>query len=450
MEFSITTENCRICLEDKPESKLLSDHYSAKELPTTAKLKLQCYMDVYKFVAEIHAEPASKLITPPSTSLFFPKRICNECVAQLKVAFVFRRKLLKSEKVLKNLLHLYGQQDLEETVEQEIEVKEEDTIDSNDEVQEYEYVDQEPEEYSAESEYEELADSSPVACDVQINLNQVDFNRQLKKDSITPEKSMSRGSNIDVNPENSRGNSPLFTDKPVTSQCEDCGKMISTRYLAKHRENHRVGGKKDKSFACDLCDRRYTLKENLNKHKRIHSNDKRYTCPYCDEKFMHWASRKYHIICRHTGEKPYVCEICGKGFRHSSQYYTHVRRHTGLAPYACELCDRKFITLQCKKMHMLTHTDAKNFHCDVCGKSYKSKKSLRVHIRTLHDQEKNYICPICNRAFSQNHVLRTHLLKTHPEYEPPPPGTIVSIRAIERMKEQSTITANISNNVSLC
>jgi hypothetical protein len=41
-------------------------------------------------------------------------------------------------------------------------------------------------------------------------------------------------------------------------------------------------------------------------------------------------------------------------------------------------------------------------------------------------------------AFGQNHVMRTHVLKLHPGsfQELPPPGTIVSAKALERLQKE--------------
>jgi uncharacterized Zn-finger protein len=70
----------------------------------------------------------------------------------------------------------------------------------------------------------------------------------------------------------------------------------------------------------------------------------------------------------------------------------------------------------------------------VCNKAFKNKKNLKQHY-VIHTNEKNYQCPCCENAYAQNHVLRSHVEKLHPEHQLPPKGTIVSIKAVEKLKK---------------
>ena len=109
----------------------------------------------------------------------------------------------------------------------------------------------------------------------------------------------------------------------------------------------------------------------------------------------------------HTGEKPYVCEICDKTFTNSDNLAWHMRIHTGKKPYKCHICEKTFSQSSILSNHRRIHRCEKTYSCDLCKKSFSDRSTLAIHKR-IYTGERLYSCEVCQKSYTDKSNFKKH------------------------------------------
>ncbi|XP_036978107.1 uncharacterized protein LOC119032725 isoform X1 [Acanthopagrus latus] len=185
-------------------------------------------------------------------------------------------------------------------------------------------------------------------------------------------------------------------------QCDKCDKKYSSReHLNVHRRIH-TG---ETPFLCSTCGRGFRSVYSLRLHVRIHTGDRRYTCHICGKTSIQHLMRHMRM---HRGEKNFLCTECGKAFLSSGELRLHMRYHTGERPYACKHCGKGFIAKCHLTVHMRKHTGETPYRCSVCPKSFKTFKGRKRHMK-IHLSKKSFQCLKCGKIFRQEDTFKTHV-----------------------------------------
>ena len=111
----------------------------------------------------------------------------------------------------------------------------------------------------------------------------------------------------------------LFSGSMET-QCNSCGKVISKNNLAVHLKTHGYA-----SFRCQICDKRFKTKNNLNQHVLTHQKPPDIKCPNCTIILHSKTSLRLHVQAQHEQIK-YNCEFCKAELTQLSNLKKHQKK----------------------------------------------------------------------------------------------------------------------------
>ena len=171
---------------------------------------------------------------------------------------------------------------------------------------------------------------------------------------------------------------PDIKNEPLYCEWEDCGEVFST---AEELDNHLINfhlPKGQSSYVCHWkdCGRKLGTRQKIMRHLK-----------------------------KHSGYKPFVCDVCAKRFATKESLNQHGRTHSGERPYKCPYCDKTFATSTFVNIHVRTHTGEKPWECSVCGKTFSESSNLNKHKKT---HMKEFKCSNCLRSFSTHEKLEKH------------------------------------------
>ena len=136
-----------------------------------------------------------------------------------------------------------------------------------------------------------------------------------------------------------------------------------------------------------------------------------FTCDVCNKTFMEKKELNRHIKHLH-GEKVFHCQHCDYRATISKYLNNHMKSvHEGIR-YPCNKCDFKATQVNNLNIHVKSVHEGQRYPCKQCDYLGTTQVNLKYHVQSKHDGV-TYPCEQCDYKATKKHNLKAHVYAKH-------------------------------------